>query len=273
MQPNPTFLEQLKQGFMPILASEHGKDVDYFILIVHWLMAALFIGWMAYFCYALFRFRKTANPKADYAGAKGTLANNAEIAVVVVEAILLIAFAIPLWAKAVEKFPKPEEATVMRLVAEQFSWQARYPGKDGKFGAQELKLVSDKNPLGYVEKDPAGADDRLSPPKDIHVPLIPVKVEGRDTFKPVIVHPTTKDVIHSFKVTAMRMTQDCMPGMSIPVHFTPTKVGKFNITCAQLCGNGHASMNGLFVVDSPEDFDKWLAEKTTAAGGAPVSFE
>lgn len=273
MQPNPTFLEQLKQGFMPILASEHGKDVDYFILIVHWLMAALFIGWMAYFCYALFRFRKSANPKADYTGAKGTLANNAEIAVVIVEAILLIAFAIPLWAKAVEKFPKPEEATVMRLVAEQFSWQARYPGKDGKFGAQELKLVSDKNPLGYVEKDPAGADDRLSPPKDIHVPLIPVKVEGRDTFKPVIVHLTTKDVIHSFKVTAMRMTQDCMPGMSIPVHFTPTKVGKFNITCAQLCGNGHASMNGLFVVDSPEDFDRWLAEKTTAVGGAPVSFE
>jgi cytochrome c oxidase subunit 2 len=278
MQPNPSFLEQLKQGFMPILASEHGKDVDYFILIIHWLMAALFVGWMAYFCYALFRFRKSANPKADYVGAKGTLANNAEIAVVIIEAILLIAFAIPLWAKAVEKYPKEEDATVMRLVAEQFSWQARYPGKDGKFGAQEMKLITDKNPLGYVEKDPAGADDRLSPPKDIHVPLIPVKVKGddgkeRDSFKPVIVHLTTKDVIHSFKVTAMRMTQDCMPGMSIPVHFTPTKVGKFNITCAQLCGNGHASMSALFVVDSPEEYDKWLTGKTTAAGGAPLVFE
>lgn len=319
-----TFLEQLKQGFMPILASEHGKDVDYFILIIHWLMAALFVGWMAYFCYALFRFRKSANPKADYVGAKGTLANNAEIAVVIVEAILLIAFAIPLWAKAVEKFPKESDATVMRLVAEQFSWQARYPGKDGKFGAQEMKLITDKNPLGYVEKDPAGADDRLSPPKDIHVPLIPIESDERSerkpltdeqkkvlkevaepydenkngqldtnergkltandhkklkdagialTFKPVIIHLTTKDVIHSFKVTAVRMTQDCMPGMSIPVHFTPTKVGKFNITCAQLCGNGHASMNALFVVDSPEDYDKWFAERTTAAGGAPQSFE
>ena len=105
MQPNPSFLDQLKQGFMPILASEHGKDVDYFILIIHYLMAALFVGWMAYFCYALFRFRKSANPKADYVGAKGTLANNAEIAVVIVEAILLLAFAIPLWAKAVEKYP------------------------------------------------------------------------------------------------------------------------------------------------------------------------
>ena len=65
----------------PILASEHGKDVDHFILIVHYLMAALFVGWLAYFLYALFRFRKSANPKADYTGAKGTLANNAEIAV------------------------------------------------------------------------------------------------------------------------------------------------------------------------------------------------
>lgn len=278
MQPNPTFLDQLKQGFMPILASEHGKDVDYFILLIHWLMAVLFVGWMAYFCYTLFRFRKSANPKADYVGAKGTIANNAEIAVVIIEAILLLAFAIPLWAKAVEKYPKAEDATFMRLTAEQFSWQARYPGKDNKFGAQEMKLITDKNPLGYVEKDPFGADDRLSPPKDIHVPLIPIKVKGddgkeRDSFKPVLIHLTTKDVIHSFKVTAMRMTQDCIPGMSIPVHFTPTKVGKFNITCAQLCGNGHASMNALFVVDSPEEYEKWFAEKTSAAGGAPVSLE
>ena len=133
MQPNPTFLEQLKQGFMPILASEHGKDVDHFILIVHYLMAALFVGWLAYFIYALVRFRKSANPKADYYGTKGALANYVEYAVIAIEAILLLAFAIPLWAKAVEKFPKPEEATVLRLVAEQFSWQARYTGKDGKF--------------------------------------------------------------------------------------------------------------------------------------------
>ena len=125
------------------------------------------------------------------------------------------------------------------------------------------------DPLGYDDKDPAGKDDFTSPPKDIHVPLIPVG----SSFKPVIVHLTSKDVIHSFKVTAMRMTQDCIPGMSIPVHFTPTKVGKFNITCAQLCGNGHASMNAMFVVDSPEDFDKWVAEKTAKASAAPVSFE
>ena len=116
MQPNPTFLDQLKQGFMPVLASEHGKDVDYFILIIHYLMAALFVGWMAYLLYVLFRFRQSANPKADYVGAKGTLANNAEIAVVIIEAILLVAFAIPLWAKAVEKFPAEKDATDRKSV-------------------------------------------------------------------------------------------------------------------------------------------------------------
>jgi cytochrome c oxidase subunit 2 len=273
MQPNPTFLEQLKQGFMPILASEHGKDVDHFIFLVHVLMAVLFVGWFGYFLFTLFKFRQSANPKADYVGAKGTFSQYAEIAVVVIEAILLLAFAIPLWAKAVEKYPADKDATVMRVTAEQFSWQARYPGKDGVFGKQEMKLISDKNPMGYDEKDPAGKDDASSPPKDIHVPLIPIKVDGRDTFKPVIIHLTSKDVIHSFKVTAMRMTQDCIPGMSIPIHFTPTKVGKFNITCAQLCGNGHASMNAQFVVDSPEDYDKWFAEKTVKAGAPKVDLE
>lgn len=273
MPPQPDFLTQLKQGFMPVLASEHGRDVDYFLLLIHWLMAALFVGWLAYFFYTLFRFRAAANPKASYAGASGKLANNAEIAVVIVEAVLLVGFAIPLWAKAVEKFPADKDATVLRVTAEQFSWQARYAGKDGVFGKQDIKLLSDKNPLGYVESDPAGKDDVNSPPKDIHVPLIPVKLDGKDTFKPVIVHLTSKDVIHSFKITAMRLTQDCIPGMSIPVHFTPTKVGKFNITCAQLCGNGHASMNAQFTVDTEEEFNKWFAEKTSKAGGAPVSLE
>lgn len=273
MPPQSDFLSQLKQGFMPVLASEHGKDVDQFLLMVHLLMAALFVGWIAYFIFALFKFRKSANPKADYVGAKGTFSQYAEIAVVLIEAVLLLAFAIPLWAKAVTKYPADKDATVLRVTAEQFSWQARYTGKDGVFGRQEMKLVSDKNPLGYVESDPAGKDDATSPPKDIHVPLIPVKEDGKDTFKPVIIHLTSKDVIHSFKVTAMRLTQDCIPGMSIPVHFTPTRVGKFNITCAQLCGNGHASMNAQFVVDSPEDFNKWFAEKTAKASAAPVSFE
>jgi cytochrome c oxidase subunit 2 len=77
-------------------------------------------------------------------------------------------------------------------------------------------------------------------------------------------------VIHSFKVIAMRVTQDAIPGMRIPVWFVPTKVGKYQINCAQLCGNSHSAMAaGMLVVDTQEAYDKWLASKT----GGSVSFE
>jgi cytochrome c oxidase subunit 2 len=81
--------------------------------------------------------------------------------------------------------------------------------------------------------------------------------------KPVIAYISSKDVIHSFKISAMRVTQDAIPGMRIPIHFKPTKEGSYRIYCAQLCGNGHAAMaQGVLVVQSPEDYDKWLASKT-----------
>ena len=87
--------------------------------------------------------------------------------------------------------------------------------------------------------------------------------------KPVIVQLSYKDVIHSFKVIAMRVTQDAIPGMRIQLHFTPTKVGTYQINCAQLCGQGHANMSvGYLEVDTQEDFDKWMAAQTpTAPGG------
>src|SRR3954463_3414375 len=118
---------------LPVLASEHGKDVDNLIIYVHWLMIVLFVGWLAYFAYALFRFHKSRNPKADYVGVKSHASNWVEGIVILVEGVLLIAFAIPLWAKAVEKLPSEGESTVIHIVAQQFDWNVRYPGKDGAF--------------------------------------------------------------------------------------------------------------------------------------------
>ena len=109
-------------------------------------------------------------------------------------------------------------------------------------------------------------------------------VLGRPLFKPVIIHLTSKDVIHSFKVLPLRICQDAIPGMSIPIHFMPTRVGKYAITCAQLCGNGHATMIGwLTVMDNqpqrsadgavtaPGAFDQWLASHVV--GGSKPSLE
>lgn len=251
---------------LPVLASEHGQQVDDLIIYVHWLMIVLFVGWLAYFAYALFRFHRSRNPKADYFGVKNHASNYIEGAVALVEGILLIGLAIPFWAQAVDKFPKESESTQIQVVAQQFAWNVRYPGKDGVFGKQDMHLVTAENVFGVDPKDPNGKDD-VQTLNEIHVPF----VKGADgKTKPVIVYISSKDVIHSFKVIALRVTQDAIPGMRIPIWFRPTQEGRFQINCAQLCGNGHSQMSGGFlVVESQEAYDKWLASKA----GAATSFE
>ncbi len=257
------FINTIK-GLMhvPVLASEHGRDVDHFILYVHALMAVLFIGWLAFFLYAIIRFRKSAHPKADHVGVKSHASSYLEVAVALIEAVLLIGFAIPLWAKSVGEYPSEKDSTVIRVTAQQFAWNARYPGKDGIFGKQDKKLVSAQNQFGYDPADAHSKDDVVPPLNEIAVPVN----------KPVIVQITSLDVIHSFALRPFRVCQDAIPGMSIPIHFKPTKEGKYMITCAQLCGNSHYFMRGYFTVYSQAEYDKWLASKSTSGAGA-ASFE
>src|ERR1041385_5735466 len=139
---------------LPVLASEHGKGVDNLIILVHLLMIALFVGWLAYFAYALFRFHRSRNPKADYLGVRNHASNYIEVVVALVEAVLLIGFAVPLWANAVDKFPAEKDATVIQIMAQQFDWNIRYPGKDGLFGRQNAALVSSTNVFGVDPADP-----------------------------------------------------------------------------------------------------------------------
>jgi cytochrome c oxidase subunit II len=242
---------------LPVLASQHGKDVDNLIIYVHWLMIVLFVGWLAYFAYTLFRFHRSRNPKADYIGVKSHASSYIEGAVAIVEGILLVGVAVPLWAKAVgpTHFPAENESTVIQIVAQQFNWNARYPGKDGKFGRQDMRLVNSTNTFGVDYTDPSSKDD-IPVLNEIHVVVN----------KPVIAYISSKDVIHSFKIIAMRVTQDAIPGMRVPLWFTPTAVGTYQINCAQLCGNSHSAMTGgSLVVQTQADFDKWLATKTPGA--------
>src|SRR6266513_5103678 len=97
---------------LPVLASDHGRTVDDLIIYVHLLMIVLFVGWLAYFAYALFRFHRSRNPKADYVGVKNHASNYIEGAVASVEGALLIGIAVPLWTKAVDSFPDKNQATV-----------------------------------------------------------------------------------------------------------------------------------------------------------------
>jgi cytochrome c oxidase subunit II len=246
---------------LPELASSNGQAVDDLMVYVHWLMLVLFIGWSFYFGYTLWRFSARRNPIANHEGSTSKIPKYSEIAVVLAEAVLLLGIAIPLWAKNVEKFPSAKDATVIQVVAQQFAWNARYPGPDGKFGQQQMKLVAENNVFGVDPADPAGKDD-IQVFNEMHVPVD----------KPVVIYLSSKDVIHSLKLVAMRVTQDAIPGLRIPFTFTPTKEGRYQIECAQLCGNGHAAMAGGFVVvDSQANYEKWLASKSGSA--APASFE
>ena len=152
--------------------------------------------------------------------------------VLVAEIVLLAFFSIPFWTRHVDAAPPPEnEATVVRVVAEQFAWNVHYPGADGVFGRTDIRLVSPDNPLGLDRDEATGKDD--------------VVVNGRLNLpigKPVIVFLSSKDVIHSFGLPQMRVKQDAIPGIVQPVWFTPTKTGEWDIACSQLCGLGHYRM-------------------------------
>jgi cytochrome c oxidase subunit 2 len=144
----------------------------------------------------------------------------------------------------------------------QYKWNAHYAGPDAKWGRQDIVHAGATNPFGLDTEDADGKDDVVC------ILGEPFKLPVN---RPVICHVSSMDVIHSFKVPAMRVTQDAIPGMSIPTHFTPTAVGKYTITCAQLCGSGHSAMRGDFEVVSQEDWDAWYAEK--AASGGSAGFE
>jgi cytochrome c oxidase subunit 2 len=265
----------LPMGFPPS-ASSHGAQLDQLTAIVHWFMLVLFVGWGLFFVYCLFRFRRKSNPVASYTGAKGGFSTWGEAAVVLVEVVLLILFAVPIWAKRVANVPDKSQAVQIRVVAQQFAWNIHYPGRDGVFGRTDLSKVTDGNPLGLDPNDPAGKDDIITL-NQLHLPL----------GKPVLIYLSSKDVIHSFYLPVMRVKQDAIPGQVIPVYFTPTEINPpkakypecygtktcWEIACAQLCGLTHYRMQGYLTVESPADFAKWLddtAPKPAALAPAPA---
>jgi cytochrome c oxidase subunit 2 len=235
---------------LPVEASAHAAGIDQIIVIVHWLMLAMFSGWLAFFVYVLVRFRRSAHPTATYEGVSGRWARVVEIGVVAAEVVLLVFFSIPTWSARVDAFPSEQQATMIRVVAEQFVWNIHYPGPDNVFGRTRRELVSAENPLGLDRTDPAAKDDVWTQ-NQMHLPV------GR----PVIVHLSSKDVIHSFGLPQMRVKQDAIPGVEQRVWFTPTRTGEWEIACSQLCGLGHYRMRGFYTIQSQADYDAWLKDQ------------
>lgn len=241
---------------LPIQAAEHAHEIDEMIILIHWLMAALFVGWGIFYVTTLWRFRASANPKANYTGVTSHTSSYLEITVAVIEAVLLLVFAIPAWAHRVNDIPPEQEATVVNVIGKQFEWISHYPGADGRWGRRDISLITPTNNIGLDRSDPYGADDIVS----INQLNLPVN-------KPVIVNLTSQDVIHSFGIAEMRVKQDAVPGIQIPVWWVPNTLGQFEVNCSQLCGLGHYRMRGFVTIMEQEEYDAWLAEEASFLTG------
>ena len=241
---------------LPIQASEHAPEIDEMIILIHWLMAVLFFGWGTFYVYTLIRFRASANPKANYTGVTSHTSSYLEIGVAVIEAVLLIGFAVPAWAHRVNDIPPEEEATVVNVIGKQFEWISHYPGADGRFGRRDISLITPTNNIGLDRSDPAGADDIVSI-NQLNLPLN----------KPVIVYLSSQDVIHSFGIAEMRVKQDAVPGLQIPVWWVPNVLGQFEVNCSQLCGLGHYRMRGFVTIMEQDEYDAWLEEEASFLTG------
>lgn len=140
------------------------------------------------------------------------------------------------------------DAIQVEVTTTQFVYTFRYPGADGKFGRLDAGMVNAPagNPLGLDPNDAAGRDD-------VVVPTLTVPVN-----RPVELLLRSQDVIHNFFVRELRIQQDAVPGMMIPIHFTPDRIGRYEIVCTQLCGLGHYKMHSFMDVVSESDYEQFL---------------
>src|SRR5687767_4649287 len=172
---------------LPASMSVEAPVIDYGISIIHWAMIVMFIVWGSFMTWCLIRFRARPGHRAEYAEMSHSTAMIPDLLVVVFEVVLILGYGIPRWNEYRRHKPAEETATVIRIVAEQFAWNAHYAGPDGKFGRTAANLMTMNNPLGLDRTDPAAADDATST-NEIAAPL----------GKTVLLYLHSKDVIHSF---------------------------------------------------------------------------
>jgi cytochrome c oxidase subunit II len=155
------------------------------------------------------------------------------------------------WA-SVQFSAAPPNSEVIEVLAKQFAWNFRYAGPDGRFGRTDIHLINDadNNPFGLDERDPFAKDDITS--ATLRVPV------GR----PVKLTLTSRDVIHSFFVRELRIKQDLVPGMRIPLHFQADVLGTYEVPCAELCGLGHNQMRTTVIVMPSSDYERWKRGQT-----------
>ena len=235
--------------FTPI-ASNWGT-IDDTVTITFWVTGIVFVAINLFMAYAVMRYRHRKGTRAHYEPENKKL-EWWLTGVTTVGVVAMLAPGLFVWAKFVNV---PEEAAVFEAVGQQWHWSYRFPGKDGVLGTVDARYVSDENPLGMNPDDPNGRDDVLVMSPEVHLPIgQPVKVLLR-----------SKDVLHNFTVPQFRAKMDLVPGLVTYFWFTPTRTGKFDLLCMELCGIGHYAMRGSVVVTEADAFQSWLSSHPTYA--------
>ncbi|HEY3580894.1 MAG TPA: cytochrome c oxidase subunit II [Pyrinomonadaceae bacterium] len=235
--------------WLPAAISNHAPALDRQFLItiivvgLSFTAAQIGLGWMVW------KYRDTgkANDRAIYSHGS----NRLEVLWTVITAVVFIALGVmgqSVWA-SLRLNDAPPGSYSVEVVAQQFQWNFHYAGKDGKFGRTDPSLIDDGslNFIGLDSNDPAAADDSTSA-----MLAIPVN-------RPVELRLRSKDVIHNFWVPQLRFKQDLVPGMEIKVHFTANKVGKYELACAELCGQLHFKMKSYMLVLPEDELNALLA--------------
>lgn len=244
--------------FTPI--ASNWTSIDTAVNITFWVTGAVFVAINLFMVYALIRYSSKRGGKASYEPENAKLERRLTFWTAIGIATLL-APGLYAWDQFVTI---PDNATVLEAVGQQWAWSFRLPGKDGVLGTTDIQYVSDDNPFGINPSDPYGKDDVLVSDNVVHIPV----------GKPIKMVLRSKDVLHDFYVPEFRARMNLVPGLVTYFWFTPTKVGTYDILCAQLCGIGHYTMRGTVIVDDQKTFDAWLKTQPTfasAAGAAQAS--
>lgn len=241
----------LSGWWFPAAISRHAAGYD--VQFTRTLIAAVIIFFAAQgsLIVTLWRFRSSARTRAAR-----RKSSNSELELVWTAATAFLFLGLLLmgghvWA-SVQFSAAPPNSEVIEVLAKQFAWNFRYAGADGRFGRTDIHLINDadNNPFGLDERDPYAKDDIMS--ATLRVPA------GR----PVKLTLTSRDVIHSFFVRELRIKQDLVPGMRIPLHFQADVTGTYEVPCSELCGLGHSQMRTTVIVMPPGDYDRWKREQT-----------
>ena len=240
----------LSPWYLTPIATNWGT-IDDTVTITFWVTGFVFVAVNLFMAYCVMRYRHRKDRRAAYEPENKKL-EAWLVGLTTVGVVAMLAPGLLVWAKFVEV---PEGAAVFEVLGKQWHWGFRFPGKDGVLGTVDAKYVSDKNPFGMNPDDPNGQDDVLIASPEVHLPL----------GKPTKALLRSVDVLHDFTVPQFRVKMDLVPGLVTYVWFTPTRTGKFDLLCEELCGIAHYTMRGKVIVEEEREFQAWLGGHPTFA--------